>query len=214
MSVGQSRWKAYFILGVGLVVLVLGGWSGAQYRRATLFSPFFYAPSGLAVSPAGEILVAVEEARIHIYNSEGTFLRGWGIFPDGGPVRMQPESESVQIATENLDTVSVYGYTGQLNQTFDEAGAYSAFGADHDTRVIGPEGDLFELAPGGLFRISNGEARLIVTEPKWPLSMFGSDPVVPVAALMALGAVGTMLGVVMTANTTSRPEWEDSSSSE
>ena len=201
MSQVRSRRRAFVVLGVGLFLLVLGSWSGAQYRRATLFSPFFYAPSGLAISPNREIVVGVEASRIHIYDDEGRFIRGWGLSPYGGPIRLQLlGSEAVEVARRDRDHLAVYGLDGQLLSSRDQPGAFDAIAVEHDIRVMAPGGDMFELGPEGLVRSSGGTTKLIVPTPLWPLQAFGADPVVPVALLMAGGAVATMIGVVMTAD--------------
>ena len=66
MGSGRSRGRSLGVIGIGLALLILGSWSGAQFRRATLFSPFFFAPSGLALSPDGEILIGLEAEVIPI----------------------------------------------------------------------------------------------------------------------------------------------------
>lgn len=201
----RSRRLAWVILGLGLVILVLGSWSGAQFRTATILSPFFREPSGLAISDKGELLVAVEESRIHVYDDQGRFLRGWGLAPEQGAIRLQLSgSDTVEVVRSNHDTVSVYDLSGDLLSSHDQPGAFDRIGVERDRRVIAPAGDIFELGPEGLVHRVGTSERLIVSTPRWPLEVFGAEPLIPVALLMAGGAIMTMIGLVMTADSSSR----------
>ena len=199
MSTHRSRWPAFAVLGLGLVLLLLGSWSGAQYRYSTLFSPFFFSPSGMAFSPEGAVLVGVQDSRIHAYRDDGIFVRGWGLSPLGGAIRLRTHGmESVEIARQGDDTVSRYDYRGGLIETREDPDAFEAFGSEHDRRVVGLSGDVFELGPNGLSVISGEQSRLIVSVPQWPLSLFGSAPMIPVALVMTMGALLIIVGTLMT----------------
>ena len=201
MGRGRSRGQSAAVVFVGLVFLILGSWSGAQYRHMTLFSPFFFEPSGLAISPDGEVLVGVEASRIHIYSDEGMFLRGWGVAPDEGRIRMRAVSDrGLEVARQEQDSVLLYDYKGELLESREDPEAFDAFGADRDLRVTGPSGDVFELGPRGLSHVSEGASRRIVPSPQWPLSLFGRAPMIPVALVMTVGAVLILFGVIMTAD--------------
>ncbi|MAI27668.1 MAG: hypothetical protein CMN75_16715 [Spirochaeta sp.] len=201
MGRGRSRGQSAAMLGLGLVFLILGSWSGAQYRHMTLFSPFFFEPSGLAVSPDGEVLVGVQDSRIHIYSDEGMFLRGWGVAPDEGLIRMRTLSDrGLEVARQKEGVVSLYDYRGELLESREDPAAFEALGPDQDLRVTGPSGDVFELGPRGLSRVSEGASQRIVPLPAWPLSLFGRAPMIPVALTMTVGAVLILVGVIMTAD--------------
>ena len=201
MGSGRSRGRSLGVIGIGLALLILGSWSGAQFRRATLFSPFFFAPSGLALSPDGEILIGVQASRIHLYDDQGRFLWGWGVSPEGGPIRMQSLGPSgVEVARQDQDTVSLYDYKGNLTEEREDPAAFEALGADHDRRIETPSGVLFEMGPAGLYRVAEGQRQPIVSLPPWPLSLFGAEPMIPVALVMTLGAVVILVGVIMTAD--------------
>lgn len=201
MSTNRSRGPSAAVLGLGLALLILGSWSGAQYRQMTLFSPFFYSPSGLAVSSDGEILVGVQDSRIHIYNEAGRFLRGWGVAPEQGPIRMRALGDGgVEVVRQASDTVSVYDAKGELLEAREDATAFEALGSERDRQVIGSGGDVFQIGAEGLTRVSEALPRLIVPLPRWPLSLFGRSPMIPVALVMTVGAALILVGVIMTAD--------------
>lgn len=201
MSTYRSRWKAFAVLGLGLALLLFGSWSGAQYRYSTLFSPFFFSPSGMALSPEGAVLVGVQDSRIHIYRDDGIFVSGWGLSPIDGAIRLRTQGmDGVEIARQGDDTVSLYDYRGGLLEAREDPGAFEAFGSEHDRRIPGLSGEAFEIGPNGLSFISGEQSRLIVSVPKWPLSLFGSAPMIPVALVMTVGALLILVGALMTAD--------------
>jgi len=154
----------------------------------------------MAFSPEGAVLVGVQESRIHIYRDDGIFVRGWGLSPVGGAIRLRThEMDSVEIARQDDDTVSRYDYRGGLIETREDPDAFEAFGSERDGRVVGLDGDVFELGPNGLSVISDEQSSLIVSVPQWPLSLFGSAPMIPVALVMIMGALLIIVGALMTA---------------
>jgi hypothetical protein len=108
--------------------------------------------------------------------------------------------DSVEIARQGDDGVSLYDYTGGLLESREDPDAFEAFGSEHDRRIIGPSGDVFEMGPNGLSSISGEQSRLIVSVPEWPLSLFGSAPMIPVALVMTMGAILILAGALMTAD--------------
>jgi hypothetical protein len=132
------------LLALGVAGLVLGGVAGAQLRRATPFGPPLVSPSGLAVDREGRVYAGTDVDRIHVYDIDGRFLRGWYLDSEAGPVRLRIDAaDHIEVATARSGRLHVFDRDGQLVRTQPDSAAFQRFGATQE-RVA----DRADAAPG------------------------------------------------------------------
>ncbi len=73
----------------GFAALILGAWSGAQYRTATALRLFFVEPFGLASASDGLLYVGVDGRDVHAYEANGRPVGAWTVAHDAGRFRLR-----------------------------------------------------------------------------------------------------------------------------
>jgi hypothetical protein len=137
------------LLVLGVAGLVLGGIAGAQLRRAMPFGPPLVSPSGLAVDRDGRVYAGTDADRIHVYDGDGRFLRGWYLDANAGPVRIRIDDGGlIEIATAESGRLHVFDRDGQLVRTHADAGAWQRFGATQDHVAVGAGGPRGAIGAG------------------------------------------------------------------
>ena len=196
MSIAARAAIPLFALGVA--GLVLGGVAGAQLRRVTPFGPPLVSPSGLAVDRDGHVYAGTDVDRIHVYDADGRFVRGWYLDAGAGPVRIRiDDGEHVEIATATSGRLHVFDREGQLVRTEPDVGAWERFGPTQDQAAEGPEGTRVAIADGALVRTAPPPRRVLAPPVPRPLTWFAAAPL-PMLTLLLMGSVLALLtGLVL-----------------
>ncbi len=194
---GASR-AATPLLVLGVAGLVLGGVAGAQLRRATPFGPPLVSPAGLAIDRDGRVYAGTDVDRIHVYDADGRFLRGWYLDADAGPVRIRiDDGDRVEIATATSGRLHVFDRDGQLLRTEPDADAWQRFGETQDRVAVGPAGTRVAIEDGALVRTAPPPRQVLAPPVSRPLTWFAAAPL-PALTLLLMGSVLAMLtGLVL-----------------
>lgn len=193
------------ILVVGLCALILGAWAGAQYRTATAFGAFFVDPFGMALGADGRVYVGMDGRNVHAYDEFGRPVSAWTVDQDAGRFRLRVlPSEQVEVAVERGDLLHLYEPDGRLAESSVVPGVFEDFGPENDRRVESAEGAVFEIRDDGLVRTRPEPEQIVVRAPAFPLTLLGTRPIQPLSAVMMVGAVGLLVGTVLTAMPASR----------
>lgn len=186
------------IAAAGLLLLVAGAWSLAQLRVSLAHGPMLREPFGLAVDPAGALLVGVGGERVHVYAGDGRFVRSFPVPSPGARFRLRaPDASRVEIATGDGRLLEL-DPAGTLVAERPDAGAYARFGSANDTQASGPSGERYALRAGALLRVAPAPERLIAPALRWPLAGF-ADFLPAIALVLGCGAMGLIGGVAATA---------------
>jgi hypothetical protein len=186
------------LLVLGVAGLVLGGIAGAQLRRAMPFGPPLVSPSGLAVDRDGRVYAGTDADRIHVYDADGRFARGWYLDADAGPVRIRiDDGGHIEVATAESGRLHVFDRDGQLLRTEPDADAWQRFGATQDRVAVGTDGSRVEIEDGALVRTAPPPRRVLAPPVSRPLTWFATAPL-PALTLLLMGSVLALLtGLVL-----------------
>lgn len=194
------RRAGQILLTLGVLGVVFGSWAGAQFRTATARRLFFREPFGMAAGADGRIYVGVDRREVHAYEPSGQPVSAWTIDADAGRFRIEAATpERILIARENPAELIAYAPDGKLISRSPDESAFARFGEQNDHRVTAPWGEEYAIDESGLSRTSPGPVVLLVPSPRFPLSLLGSRPIEPLAAILFVGTFGLLVGVVMTA---------------
>jgi hypothetical protein len=196
-----ARALAWLLLAVGLAGLVVGSLAGAQLRRGLDFGVPLASPSGLAVDQDGRVYAGTAADRIHVYGSDGRFLRGWYLDRDAGRTRLRVvEPERIEVATEGSGRLHVFDRDGRLLASTSDPAAFARFGAAHDRAAEGPGGARYELdEEGALLRVAPAPRTVLAPPVRAPLAWFARAPLPALTGILA-GSTATLLaGIVLAA---------------
>ena len=198
-----KRRAGQILLVLGFTALIIGAWSGAQYRTATALRLFFVAPFGLATSSDGLIYVGVDGRDVHAYEASGRPVGAWTVAHDAGRFRLRARQDGlIEVAREIPAERVVYNVQGEVIERVPEPGVFERFGPDQDHRLALGDNLLFEITDEGLVRTQDGERVLVVAVPQIPLAWLGHRPVRQLVALLFLGTMGLLGGTLLTAAST------------
>jgi len=185
------------LLALGVAGLVLGGIAGAQLRRATPFGPPLVSPSGLAVDREGRVYAGTDADRIHVYDADGRFLRGWYLDGDAGPVRLRIDAaDRIEVATAASGRLHVFERDGQLLHTQPDSAAFQRFGATQDRVAEGAGGTRVVLEDGALIRTAPPPRRLLAPAVSPPLAWFAVAPLPALTVLLMGSVIALLVGLV------------------
>ncbi len=186
------------LLALGVAGMLLGGVAGAQLRRVTPFGPPLVSPSGFAVDRDGRVYAGTDVDRIHVYGSDGRFLRGWYLDAGAGPVRIRiDEGDRIEVATAASGRLHVFDRDGQLLRTTVDADAWSRFGGTQDRVAEGADGTRVAIEDGALVRSAPPPRRVLAPPISRPLTWFAAAPL-PALTLLLMGSVLALLtGLVL-----------------
>ena len=163
-----KRRAGQILLVLGFTALIIGAWSGAQYRTATALRLFFVAPFGLATSSDGLIYVGVDGRDVHAYEASGRPVGAWTVAHDAGRFRLRARQDGlIEVAREIPAERVVYNVQGEVIERVPEPGVFERFGPDQDHRLALGDNLVFEITDEGLVRTQDGERVLVVTHSGW-----------------------------------------------
>jgi hypothetical protein len=186
--VTRSRRPLALLAGLlALGALVVGAWSAAQFRSATLGRPWFAAPTQLAVGADGALYVGIGASEVQVYAKDGAPQRAW-YTARAQPFRLRPVAgdASVELVYAD-DRVEPVGVDGQAAAARSEPGAWEALGPP-TLEATTPDRARVALRGEGLVRLDDAGTHLLVPLPPTPLAWFGVRPLLPIT-LTLLGAL-------------------------
>lgn len=186
------------LLVFGMAGLVLGGVAGSQLRRITPFGPPLVSPSGLAVDRDGRVYAGTDADRIHVYDADGRFVRGWYLDAGAGAVRLRIDAaDHIEVATAESGRLHVFDREGQLLRTEVDADAWNRFGGTQDRVAEGADGTRVAIEDGALVRTAPPPRRVLAPPVSRPLTWFAAAPL-PALTLLLMGSVLALLtGLVL-----------------
>ncbi len=187
----RHRSTLAFVAGlVALGALLIGGWAAAQFRSATLGRPWFVAPSQLVVAENGTLVVGIGETEVQVYASDGAPRSAW-YRVEPGPFRLVARSDDRIAVVSPSGDVVLRDADGQMLGEERDAAAYDRAGAP-SREGVAADGTRYALRPEGLVAAprGGGAGRVLVPAPPWPLSWFGTRPVLPVMLTLIASLVG------------------------
>ncbi len=175
--------------------LVLGAWSAAEFRAATLERPWFVAPMALAVAEDGTLYVAASGSEVQVYGPDGTPVRAWRL-ARGGPLRLQLEADRLSVAYADSDRVDLFARDGTPLGERSDRGAYARFARSGEDGAASGEAQV-TLRPEGIVRTAPPPARVLVPLPPRPLSFFGERPLLPITGTLLAALAGLVAGLAL-----------------
>jgi hypothetical protein len=186
------------LLALGVAGLVLGGVAGAQLRRATPFGPPLVSPSGLAVDREGRVYAGTDVDRIHVYDIDGRFLRGWYLDSEAGPVRLRIDAaDHIEVATARSGRLHVFDRDGQLVRTQPDSAAFQRFGATQERVAEGAGGTRVVLEDGALIRTAPTPRQVLAPAVSPPLTWFAAAPLPALTVLLMSSVIALLVGLVL-----------------
>lgn len=156
--------RGLLISALGLICMLAGGVSVADFRYRIAPARFLVEPMNLVVTPdEANIVVGSRFEKLQVFEPNGRTRSTWALPTDGGPFRLAlPADDRIQVATAKNGLLLEYDLGGELISERADAGAYERLGPEHERAFTTPSGTRYRLDGGRLIRDGSGAEEVLV----------------------------------------------------